>query len=147
MIRVGLALLILLVCGCAEIPAEPEAVVSAALEAARKGDLEGLTQNYVPAAAMDVRRAVAAAEGSGWVPAEPLRLLTPGEVEEIQREGDRAVVEIRTSDTTTRVCLAPTDDGWRITLDDAVQDGDGWSCQPHQTIYARAFGGDHAEEE
>ena len=145
--RVALVFVFLVACGCADTPAEPEAVVSAALEAARKGDLEGLIQTYTPVAAMGVKRAVAAAEGSGWVPADPLRLLTPGEVEEVQREGDRAVVEIRSSGMTTRVCLAPTDDGWRITLDDAVQDGDGWTCRPHETIYVREYGGEHAEEE
>ncbi len=144
----GLALvLVLVVCGCAGIPAEPEAVVAAALDAARDGDLDGFLEYYTPEAARDIKRAVAASEGSGWVPEAPLRLLTPGVAVEAHRDGDLVVVEIRAHEATTWICLARTEQGWRITTDEAINDGEGWVCRPHRTIYARTFGEDDAAEE
>ncbi|MFH1530595.1 MAG: hypothetical protein ABIK09_07665 [Pseudomonadota bacterium] len=138
--------LILASSGCAGLPDEPEAVVTAALDAARDGDLDGFLQTYTSAAARDLKRAIAAAEGSGWVPEAPLRLLTPGGVTEVHRDEDIAVVEIRNREETTPVCLTPTDRGWRLTTDEAVRDRDGWSCRPHLLAHAR-LGEDHAAEE
>jgi len=122
-------------------------VVAAPLDAARGGDLDGFIGYYAPAPALDLKRAVAAAEGSGWVPAAPLRLLTPGAVEEVYRDGDLAVVEIRSREAVTAVCLTRTDQGWRITLDEAAQEGDGRVCRPRESIYSNGYGGDHAAEE
>ena len=140
-----LALVPALSCGD-RIPEEPEGVVAAALDAARDGDLDGFLQTYTPAAALDLKRAVAAAEGSGWVPEAPLRLLTPGAVAEVHRDGDLAIVEIRSRDQTTPVCLVRTDQGWRLTTDEAVRDGDGWRCHPYRSAHAQ-LGEDHAAEE
>jgi hypothetical protein len=145
--RVGLTILVVLLWGCAGTPDTPEAVVSAALDAARKGDLDGFLSYYTPASAQDLKRAVAAAEGSGWVPEAPLRLLTPGEVKEVHRDGDLAVVEIRAKEATTPVCLTRTDGGWRLNTDAAISEGDGWTCRPYQPLATRTFGGDHAAEE
>ena len=122
-------------------------MVAAALEAARDGDLDGFLLCYTDGSARDLKRAVAAAEGSGWVPEAPLRLLTPGEVVEVHRDDERAVVEIRSRDHTTPVCLTKTDGGWRMTTDEAVADGDEWSCRPYRTLQTNIFGEIHAAEE
>lgn len=134
-------------CACAGTPDEPAALVTAALEAAREGDLDGFLLCYTDASARDLKRAVSAAEGSGWVPEAPLRLLTPGAVEEVHRDGDLAVVEIRSRDHTTPICLTRTERGWRITTEEAVVEGEGWICRPHRTLQTTFFGEDHATEE
>ena len=133
--------------GCAERPDTPEAVVSGALETARKGDLDGFLLHYTPAAAQDLKSAVAAAEGSGWVPEAPLRLLTPGTVAEVYQDGDLAIVEIRAKEAVTPVCLTNTERGWRLTTDEAIADGDAWACRPHQPQATRTFGEDYEAEE
>lgn len=133
--------------GCAAVPEEPASVVEAALAAAGGGDLEGFIACYAPASAQRLKRAVAAAEGSGWVPAAPLRLLTPGAAAEVHRHGDLAVVEISSREADTAVCLTRTGQGWRLTLDDAAQEDGGWTCRPHERVSARGTGGLHAAEE
>jgi len=139
--------LVLAVIGCVRTPFEPEAVVASALDAARDGDLDGFLEHYTPAAARDLKRAVAAAEGSGWVPEAPLRLLTPGSVQEVYRDREFAVVLIHARVEVTPVCLTQTDLAWRLTTDEAVLDGDSWVCRPHRTVHAYTFGEDHAAEE
>ena len=140
-------LLALTIGGCAQAPTTPAAVVVAALDAARGGDLDGFLAFYTPSAARDLKRAVAAAEGAGWVPRAPLRLLTPGAVEEVSQDGDLAVVTIRSRGTTTAVCLTRTDAGWRLLLDEAVLLEDDWTCRPYISEIAQTFGEDHAAEE
>lgn len=147
MIRRLMLLFVLVACGCAGTPDEPEAVVTAALDAAQDGDLDGFLSYYTQAAARDIKRAVAAAEGAGWVPEAPLRLLTPGAATEVQRDGDFAVVEISARGEATPVCLTRTDEGWRLTTLEAVPEGDGWECRPHHTVVAHGYGVDHATEE
>ena len=148
MMRVPVVLICVALAACASVPEEPVAVVAAALEAAGEGDLDSVLLHYTPATALDLKRAVSAAEGSGWVPAAPLRLLSRGETVEVYRDGDLAVVEVRIRSGATPVCLSRTDAGWRITLDEALLDGGSWSCRPHRTLYTAFPGGvDDAPEE
>ena len=145
--RVSVVLFCVALAACARVPDEPVTVVAAALEAAGEGDLDRDLLHYTPAAALDLKRAVSAAEGSGWVPAAPLRLLSRGDTVEVYRDGDRAVVEVRGRGATP-VCLTRTDTGWRITLDKARPDGESWSCRAHSTLYTEfPRGGDDAPEE
>ncbi|MBM4370457.1 MAG: hypothetical protein FJ098_02335 [Deltaproteobacteria bacterium] len=128
-IAMALSLLPALSVACAPPPEEPADVLRAALEAARDGDLSSMTAWYEPAAARDLSRAVAVAEGSGWVPARPLRLLATGEVEEVHRDGDLAVLEIRAAGPPVAICMTRGPMGWRITLDEAVFADRAWSCR------------------
>ncbi len=147
MMRVPFVFFCVAFAACAGVPEEPATVVAAALEAAGEGDLDGVLLHYTSAAALDLKRAISAAEGSGWVPAAPLRLLSCGDTVEVYRDGDLAVVEVRGRGATP-VCLRRTDTGWRITLDEASPDGEIWNCRPHSNLYT-AFpgGGDDAPEE
>jgi len=110
-----LPVLLLLAASCSEM-AEPHAPVTAAVERARMGDLDGFADCFTPESASLIAMFWSVSTRYGYLDEDSLRYLADAEITGTEPFGDRARIDIRTGERDGSLCVVRTESGWRVDL-------------------------------